>query len=107
MTRHERIQTTEPPAWAVAYDVKTDITEAYQEATDPDGLWDETCTAFFNWETEEVEPSNPYEKTWFEKSPKLTGILINDRHGPSYVPRENTIRMIGLERVEGEEENAK
>lgn len=100
MTCMTRVQTTEAPRWATVYDRVSDATDAYHEISDPTGEHGETCTAFFDYEPQEVEPSNPFEKCWFEDFPKLTGICINDRHGPSYVDRENAIQMLGLETVE-------
>lgn len=107
MTGQARIQTTEQPAWAIAYDVTCDVTDAYQEAIDPINENGEICVAFFNHEAEEVDPSNPYEKCWFENFPKLTGICIEDGHGPSYVERANAIRLLGADVIERAEAAAK
>lgn len=106
MTRQDKIQTAQEPRWAMLADRAEDITDAYREVTDPQNIWGETCVAFFDYEAEEVEPSNPYEKCWFENFPKLTGIVINDRHGPSYVGRDIAIRMLGADVVERIEETA-
>lgn len=97
MTSRERIQTTEVPAWAICHDLIADMTDAYNEVTDPQNEWGEECLAVFRYEPEEVEPRDPYAATWYEDFPKLAGIIINDSHGPSYVERENAIQMIGLD----------
>lgn len=104
MTRHERIQTTEVPAWAIRPDLIADMTDAYNEVTDPENEWGEECLAVFRYEPEEVEPRDPYMRAWFEDFPHLTGIIINDSHGPSYVERENAIRMLGRDVIERVEE---
>ena len=107
MTNQARIQTTETSAWAIAYDMAMDITDAYHEVDEHANEAGETCVAFFNYEAEEVDPSDPYEKCWFENFPKLTGVCFGDGYGPSYVDRANAIFLLGADVIEREEAAAK
>lgn len=100
MTFQPKIQTTEAPRWARVYDVVSDVTDIYQEVTDPENIWGETCLAFFDYEPRECESANPYEKTWFQDFPRLTGLCISDSGGPSYVARDIALQMTSLDAVE-------
>lgn len=88
---------TPRPAFIAETAYVADITDVWQEATDPEAEHGEACDALFS-----VEATN-HGGHYFERDLRvaatLLGLRVDDGHGVSYPSREKAMGMLGYETV--------
>ena len=84
------------PDWAIC-DRVTDITDIWQDMTDPIGERDEICEAYLH--TEPAEFMNERHEVVYGTSFALRGICITDATGPEYHDRDWATRVLGMDGI--------
>lgn len=84
------------PDWAIC-DRVIDITDIWQDMTDPKGERDEICEAFMH--AEPAEFMNERHEVVYGTSFVLRGICITDDTGRQYHDREWAIRVLGMDGI--------
>jgi len=81
-------------------DATIDITDAWQEATDPENEFGQECTAVFSVEPSERRslPSFAYDDPP-DVIATLTGLVVDDGHGPQFHDRAQAVEQLGADAV--------
>ncbi len=84
------LQAIEKPKWATYHERTTDISDLWQQETDPENEFGESCTAYFD----KYEDRNQGIFVF-----AITGIGVEDNGGTRFYDRERAIDLLGLEAI--------